>query len=1307
MDERHTLRARSARGIAAAAICAGLMASPLPAMAEEAAATAATPEAAPVATVEAASNPASDLAAAQKDQVAAQDAVTNAQNDVSAATAGNKAADENASAAEEAQRSAQASADAAQSAANDAQKNVDAAQSAYNKAAEDAKTGETAQLKDAADAAKSELDAAQKAANDAQAAADTKQQAADAAQKDADDAATALENANADVSQKEQAEKDAQAAANAAANDVSSTKAAKDAADKDRSDAKTSLDNAQSEYNSADAAYQNAANAAQAADQKVSDARAAEDAAKSDLSNAQSRYNTADSSLSAAKTEKTAADTALTNAQAEKTAADAERAAAQKAVDNYSKGSYGYFEKRGDTQALTVFNDASVLGTDKNGAAFNSFTTIGGANDATSLENMKKALDYIKECNGIRTGKGASGVIDGVDSNFGTQPALKVSSYLMAVSQVNANWLSNSGIWGHPSNNGPTWRYSGENIAWTYQDPFIGWFKDEKNNYDTKNGGQTGHYTNIMSSDFAMTGLACNGRYYVQDFDDAEAYFSKSTSVDFDTYYADFMNYYNGKVAADKALAAAKTRLANAEKALTEAQTRKSTADSELQAAQAEYDSAKAALDAAKTAEQKASADLAAAREAAAPLDAKRDEAKTARDAAKTKLDSAQAAYDTAANEVSSADAAYKQAESDKTAKDAALATAKSNLSAAKQAQAEAQAASDAATKKAADTKAEAAAAQDALEKAQADVTEKKTAYDAAQKAYQDALKNDTTLRDAQAALDEANVAKNEADAKLQAAQAQLETAKSANKQAQTDQEAAAKALEEAQKALDAAEADLDAANARLAAARAAWKSATATQELYRLFDPHSGEHLYTTHLEEVQHLVGLGWDWEQAQTMLVPVSGAPVWRLFDPHNGDHPSTTDAHECEVLTTEQGWVYDFDGGAAFHSADASGRPVYRIYDTRAARFGHLFTADANERAVHLAEGGWNDEKIAWYAVDPATLREPAAPKPAAARQAHYAIRYDANGGAGYMKATVAEVGKDAQLSGNAFSRDGYTFKGWNTVANSGSVPYTNGTKVKDLSTQDGSVVPLYAVWDKNVTGPTAAELAQKRLDEAQKAVEAYAKGSYGFFESRGDTQAMNVLTDAGVTGTDESTKNTFLSYTNLGAKDDATSLENMKKSLDFIKEGNSYRTAGDSNLAAMPALKVSSSLMAWAQVNTNWMAGNKSLAHAASNGEEFLAAAEIVAMGYDDPYTGWYQDEKNNYDADNPYSAGSYATLMNKSFGATGFALASNGSSYFAQEFATSNGDAVDFDTYYNSFMEYYNKKLAADKELAAAKANLA
>ncbi len=139
------------------------------------------------------------------------------------------------------------------------------------------------------------------------------------------------------------------------------------------------------------------------------------------------------------------------------------------------------------------------------------------------------------------------------------------------------------------------------------------------------------------------------------------------------------------------------------------------------------------------------------------------------------------------------------------------------------------------------------------------------------------------------------------------------------------------------------------------------------TVALYRCFDPTTGEHLYTTHPEEVTHLRSVGWNWETQQTMTLPVSGTPVWRLFNPTTGDHHYTSDTNECRVLTTEQGWTYDFGGQPAFYSAANDQTPVYRIYDTQASRFGHLFTLDKNERAHWLAAGGWNDEGIAWYAL----------------------------------------------------------------------------------------------------------------------------------------------------------------------------------------------------------------------------------------------------------------------------------------------------------------------------------------------------
>ena len=55
-----------------------------------------------------------------------------------------------------------------------------------------------------------------------------------------------------------------------------------------------------------------------------------------------------------------------------------------------------------------------------------SYTHMGQKDDATSLENMQASIAYMKECNEIRKKEGL--------------PELKVSTWLMAVAQVNANF---------------------------------------------------------------------------------------------------------------------------------------------------------------------------------------------------------------------------------------------------------------------------------------------------------------------------------------------------------------------------------------------------------------------------------------------------------------------------------------------------------------------------------------------------------------------------------------------------------------------------------------------------------------------------------------------------------------------------------------------------------------------------------------------------------------------------------------------------------------------------------------------------
>lgn len=78
---------------------------------------------------------------------------------------------------------------------------------------------------------------------------------------------------------------------------------------------------------------------------------------------------------------------------------------------------------------------------------------------------------------------------------------------------------------------------------------------------------------------------------------------------------------------------------------------------------------------------------------------------------------------------------------------------------------------------------------------------------------------------------------------------------------------------------------------------------------------------------------------------------------------------------------------------------------------------------------------------------------------------YTVKYNANGGNGEMTDQAITYDKDATLSDNVFTRDNYTFRGWSTDPN-GSVMYTDKQSVRNLTTENGATVTLYAVWTKN-------------------------------------------------------------------------------------------------------------------------------------------------------------------------------------------------------------------------------------------------
>lgn len=136
------------------------------------------------------------------------------------------------------------------------------------------------------------------------------------------------------------------------------------------------------------------------------------------------------------------------------------------------------------------------------------------------------------------------------------------------------------------------------------------------------------------------------------------------------------------------------------------------------------------------------------------------------------------------------------------------------------------------------------------------------------------------------------------------------------------------------------------------------------TVAMHRLYNPYTGEHLYTASDVERGSLVGLGWNYEGVGWTAPTESSMPVYRLYNPYvaGGDHHYTTSEVEYEALG-KQGWSQE---GIAWYSDDAQGVPLYRQYNPYAATGTHNYTTSKGEND-HLVGLGWNAEGIAWYGV----------------------------------------------------------------------------------------------------------------------------------------------------------------------------------------------------------------------------------------------------------------------------------------------------------------------------------------------------
>ncbi len=134
---------------------------------------------------------------------------------------------------------------------------------------------------------------------------------------------------------------------------------------------------------------------------------------------------------------------------------------------------------------------------------------------------------------------------------------------------------------------------------------------------------------------------------------------------------------------------------------------------------------------------------------------------------------------------------------------------------------------------------------------------------------------------------------------------------------------------------------------------------------MYRLYNPYTHEHLFTTDAAEKDNLVTLGWNFEgiPGKVYMHGEKGG-VYRLYNPTTGEHHYTTKEDEVAECV-KAGWKNE---GVKFFSVldkDKQTVGMVSMYNPYEQKFYHHYTADADEIAK-MVKAGWIKEEVKWYA-----------------------------------------------------------------------------------------------------------------------------------------------------------------------------------------------------------------------------------------------------------------------------------------------------------------------------------------------------
>ena len=241
------------------------------------------------------------------------------------------------------------------------------------------------------------------------------------------------------------------------------------------------------------------------------------DKATTDYRESQDAIETAKQNLEQAKKEKTDAEASVKNAQTEMAAAQTKyEQDLQDAKEKLKAAQTAYGNVGIDFLNSVISNDSYKIANWKKLLANSSDDKVKNAydettfNEAFSVENLLRVATLLDTCNNYRK----------TDNNFteaNNRVAMKLSPEMVVSATASAMVSRNQGdhvLFNTGDNeinriNFPNATNWSENLARGYQDPFDGWYTEEKEIYDNNKKDGTGHYTNITEDYGAapMTGI--------------------------------------------------------------------------------------------------------------------------------------------------------------------------------------------------------------------------------------------------------------------------------------------------------------------------------------------------------------------------------------------------------------------------------------------------------------------------------------------------------------------------------------------------------------------------------------------------------------------------------------------------------------------------------------------------------------------------------------------------------------------------------------------------------------------------------